>query len=154
MGKTQRLIGSCTYADGTLFNGTLRIQKTDGNVLENVWREIPIVNGIIPDYIKLSPGIYNVQWMATSPVGFLPAEEWVVPEIDQISLKDLRSTGNLQNILEKKDSIIIALKGEVERVREELKALKATVASTPTLTTDESVIEAGIQAVIFKEGLG
>ena len=150
MGKTQRLIGNCTYADGSPFSGTLRIQKTDGNVLENVWREIPIVNGVIPDYVRLTPGTYSCQWMATSPVGFLPAEEWVVPETDVIKLTDLKGVFALNNVVKRKDNLITALQIEIARLREEIEVLKTP--STPI--TQEEIIELGIQSVILKEGLG
>lgn len=150
MAKNQRLIGHCTYAEGVPFSGTLRIQKVDGNAIENIYREVQIVNGIIPDYVKLSPGIYNVQWMATSPVGFLPAEEWVVPESDVIKLADLKGAFALNNVVKRKDSIITALQIEIARLREELEALKTP---TPPITQEE-IIELGIQSVILKEGLG
>lgn len=150
MAKNQRLIGHCTYAEGVPFSGTLRIQRVDGNTLENAWREIPIVNGIIPDYVKLSPGIYNVQWMATTPVGFLPSEEWVVPECDDIKLTDLKSVFALNNVVKRKDNLITALQTEIARLKKELEILK----TPPTPTTQEEIIELGIQSVILKEGLG
>lgn len=150
MAKNQRLIGHCTYAEGVPFSGTLRIQRIDGNAIENIWREIPIVDGIIPDYVKLTPGIYNVQWMATSPVGFLPSEEWVVPESDVIKLADLKGVFALNNVVKRKDSLITALQIEITRLREELEALK----TSPPPITQEEIIELGIQSVILKEGLG
>lgn len=150
MAKNQRLIGHCTYAEGVPFSGTLRIQRVDGNAIESIWREIPIVNGIIPDYVKLSPGIYNVQWKATSPVGFLPSEEWVVPESDDIKLTDLKSVFALNNVVKRKDNLIAGLQIEIARLRKELEILK----TPPPPVTQEEIIELGIQSVILKEGLG
>lgn len=142
MTKKQRLTGVCTYADGTYFNGALRLKKTEGSALEAIVRDVQIVDGLIPDYVKLSPGIYEVQWLATNPSGFLPAESWVVPESDELPLKDMRSTHLLGSVIARKDAIITALQTEVERLKNELKIKSATI-STP-----EDIIQSQIRAII------
>ena len=143
-----QITGICTYADGLPFDGTLRLLRTDGNALENIWREIPIVNGIVPDYLKLSPGIYTVQWLATNPNGLIPTEEWVIPESDTINIREMRNTLSLPNIIEQKDATILALQIEISKLRAEIQSLK-----TPTkIVSTENQIQAEIQAI--KEGLG
>ncbi len=141
MTKQQRLTGICTYADGIPFNGVLRVHRNDGNALEIVMRDIQIVNGVIPNYVKLNPGIYEIQWLATNPSGFLPTENWVVPEADELPLKDMRGTHLLENVIVKKDAIITALQVEVERLRNVLKSKPV-----PPLTP-EDVIQAQIKAI-------
>ena len=141
MTKQQRLTGICTYADGTLFDGTLRVKRNDGNALEVVTRDVQIVNGVIPDYVKLSPGTYEIQWLATNPSGFLPTESWVVPEADKLLLKDMRSAHSLENVITRKDAIITALQTELERLRNELKT-KSVAPPTP-----EDAIQTQIRAI-------
>ncbi len=141
MTKQQRLTGICTYADGIPFNGVLRVHRNDGNALEIVMRDIQIVNGVIPNYVKLNPGIYEIQWLATNPSGFLPTESWVVPEADELPLKDMRGTHLLENVIVKKDAIITALQVEVERLRNVLKSKPV-----PPLTP-EDVIQTQIKAI-------
>ena len=141
MAKRQRLTGTCTYADGVAFSGVLRVRRNDGNALEVVMRDIQIVNGVIPDYVKLNPGIYEIQWLATTPSGFLPTENWVVPEADELHIRDMRGTHSLENIIVKKDAIITALQGEVERLRD---TLKTKSASPPT---PEDIIQTQIRAI-------
>jgi hypothetical protein len=141
MAKQQRLTGVCTYADGLPFNGVLRVHRNDGNALEVVMRDIQIVNGVIPDYVKLNPGIYEIQWLATTPSGFLPTENWVVPEADELHLKDMRGAHSLESIIVRKDAIIAVLRGEVERLRNALK----TKPVTPL--TPEDVIQTQIRAI-------
>jgi hypothetical protein len=141
MTKQQRLTGICTYADGIPFNGVLRVHRNDGNALEIVMRDIQIVNGVIPDYVKLNPGIYEIQWLATNPSGFLPTENWVVPEADELPLKDMRGTHLLENVITRKDAIITALQVEVERLRNVLKSKPVTP------PTPEDVIQTQIKAI-------
>lgn len=141
MAKQQRLTGTCTYADGVLFDGILRVKRNDGNALEVVTRDVQIVNGVIPDYVKLSPGTYEIQWLATNPSGFLPTESWVVPESDELPLKDMRSAHLLESVVARKDAIITALQTEVERLRNELKT-KSVAPPTP-----EAIIQSEIRAI-------
>jgi hypothetical protein len=141
MTKQQRLTGICTYADGVPFSGVLRVRRTDGNALEVILRDVQIVNGLIPDYVSLNPGIYEIQWLATNPNGFLPTENWVVPEADELSLKDMRGMHLLESAIARKDAIITALQTEVERLRNTMK-IKSAVPLTP-----EDVIQAQIKAI-------
>jgi hypothetical protein len=141
MTKQQRLTGICTYADGVPFDGTLRINRTDGNALEVTKRDIQIVNGIIPDYVKLTPGIYEIQWLATNPSGFLPSESWVVPDANEVPLSEMRDRYLLKSVIQRKDTVIVTLQKEIKR-------LKGKLESKPIKeTTPESAILSQIKAI-------
>ncbi|WP_371068350.1 hypothetical protein, partial [Salmonella enterica] len=68
-------------------------------------------------------------------------ENWVVPEADELHIRDMRGTHSLENIIVKKDAIITALQGEVERLRD---TLKTKSASPPT---PEDIIQTQIRAI-------
>lgn len=111
----QRLVGTVIYADGLPFSGTLRLRRSDGNALQEMFRSIPIVDGIIPDYVRLYPGVYEVQWLPSTPDGLLPSEEWLITEFNEIKIADLRDRYSVPTLLAQKDAIIVKLQ---ERIKE------------------------------------
>ncbi len=144
----QRLIGIATYAEGVPFNGTLRIKRKDGNALQEMWRELPIVSGVIPDYVRLYPGIYEIQWLPNTPDGLLPSEEWLIPEINEINIREIRDRYSVPSLLEQKDKAIAALQEEMARLKQELVEAPTKVEETeePTNTTEE-LIKARIASI-------
>lgn len=144
----QRLIGLVTYAEGLPFNGTLRIKRKDGNALQEMWRELPIVSGVIPDYVRLYPGIYEVQWLPSTPDGLLPSEEWFIPETNEISIREIRDRYSVPSLLEQKDKVIAALQEEIAKLKQELAEAPTKVEEVEELTaTTEEVIEARIASI-------
>lgn len=142
----QRLIGLATYAEGLPFNGILRIKRKDGNAIQEMWRELPIVGGVIPDYVRLYPGIYEVQWLPSTPDGLLPSEEWLIPESNEISIREIRDRYSVPSLLEQKDEAIKALQEEVTRLKQELAEAPTKAKEEPIITTEE-IIEARIASI-------
>ena len=139
----QQLKGIASYADGLPFNGSLRIRKSDGNAMQEMFREIPIVNGVIPDYVRLYPGIYEVQWLPSTPDGMLPSEEWLIPEANEIILKELRDRYSVPTLLAQKDEIIKKLQDEITRLKTPVPEHEVT---NDSLNIND-VIEARIEAL-------
>lgn len=139
----QQFKGTATYADGLPFNGSLRIRKTDGNALQEMFREIPIVNGVIPDYVRLYPGIYEVQWLPSTPDGLLPSEEWLIPEANELDINEVRDRYSVPTLLTQKDEIIKKLQDEI--VKFKVPQLEPEVVSSPPNIDD--MIEARIEAL-------
>lgn len=136
----QQLKGTATYSDGLPFNGALRIRKTDGNALQEMFREVPIVNGVIPDYVRLYPGIYEIQWLPSSPDGFLPSEEWLILEVNELNINEIRDRFSVPTLLAQKDEIIKSLQDEIAKIQKPPEAQETSL-------TIEQVIEERIEEV-------
>lgn len=137
----QQLKGIASYANGLPFNGSLRIRKSDGNAIQEMFREIPIVNGVIPDYVRLYPGIYEIQWLPSTPDGLLPSEEWLIPEANELNINDVRDRYSLPTLLAQKDEIIQKLQDEIARLKAPLPELEV-VSESPNI---DEVIDARIE---------
>lgn len=136
----QQLKGTASYANGLPFNGSLRIRKTDGNALQEIFREVPIVNGVIPDYVRLYPGIYEVQWLPSTPDGLLPSEEWLIPEANELDINEVRDRYSVPTLLAQKDEIIQKLQNEITKLK--------TPLLEPEVTNESQIIDEVIEARI------
>lgn len=113
----QQITGILANACGKPFNGQLRLRRLDGNALQQGWVEINFINGVVPEWMRLIPGNYEVVYRSSKPDGLLPSETWKLGEFNYLDINKIRNKFLEKPLLEKQAEVISRLTKEIKKLK-------------------------------------